>query len=266
MALARGRRRWLEVFRNPLMGSAPERRAALDDAALFGAHERATKAIVDSERLCERVAATTARQRPGLEGTREKAAELASHAKAIRTELATMNGLLEKLAVIALNAGLEGARSTDAHGRSLSMLSEELRGPVGRGAELVRALDEKVVVAVGAVEELSTRLDGAVRDAQEIGQDSTQLRALVQSGAGSLADLEHGLRRATGLDPEVAKLVSQAGDHAKGLVAALTGLDGRGAGEATRSLAPALAPVLRLLAGMSAEIGAAPDSEPESKG
>jgi hypothetical protein len=266
MALSRGRRRWLEVFRGPLVGNAPERRAALDDATLFGAHERVAKALADSERLCERVASTTARQRPGLEGTREKAVELASHTKTIRAELATMSGLLEKLAVIALNAGLEGARSTDAHGRSLTMLSDELRGPVGRGAELVRTLDEKVGVAVATAEDLSTRLDGALRDAQELGQDSTQLRALVQSGAGSLADLEHGLRRATGLDPEVAKLVSQAGDHAKGLVAALTGLDGRGAADATRSLAPALAPVLRILAGMSAEIGAAPDSEPEPKG
>jgi hypothetical protein len=146
------------------------------------------------------------------------------------------------------------------------MLSEELRGPVGRGVELVRALDEKVAVTAAVTEDLTARLDGATRDAQEIVQESTQLRAIVHGGAGALADLEHGLRRATGLDPEVAKLVGQAGDHAKGLVAALTGLDGRGAAEATRSLAPSLAPVLRLLAGMAADIGAAPDSEPESKG
>jgi uncharacterized membrane protein len=256
----------LEVFRGPLIGNAPERRAALDDAALFDAHERATKALVDSERLSERLAATTARHRPVLEGTREKAAELASHTKGIRSELAALSALLEKLAVVALNAGLEGARSSDALGRSLTMLSEELRGPVGRGAELVRALDEKVAVTAAVTEDLTARLDGATRDAQEIVQESTQLRAIVHGGAGALADLEHGLRRATGLDPEVAKLVGQAGDHAKGLVAALTGLDGRGAAEATRALAPSLAPVLRLLAGMSADIGAAPDSEPESKG
>jgi hypothetical protein len=55
MALSRGRRRWLEVFRGPLVGNAPERRAALDDATLFGAHERVAKALADSERLCGRV-------------------------------------------------------------------------------------------------------------------------------------------------------------------------------------------------------------------
>jgi hypothetical protein len=265
MALSRGRRRWLEVFRGPA-SDVPERRAVLDDASLFAAHERAAKALADTERLCERVGATTARQRPGLDGTREKVSELAAHSKAIRAELGTMNALLEKLAVITLNAGLEGARSTDAHGRSLTMLSEELRGPLGRGTEVLRSLEEKVAVAAATAEELSTRLDGALRDAQEIGQDATQLRAAVQIGASSLADLEHGLRRATGLDPEVAKLLGQAGEHAKGLVAALTGLDGKGAADATRSLAPALVPVLRLLAGMSADLGANGEAEPDSKG
>jgi len=251
MSSVRSRRRWLEVFRRTAGFEPAEPRPALDDAALWAAEDQIARSFSDAEKVTERLAATAARHRSGVEAIKEKSHDFQGRTRSVSSELQELSGTLDKLSVVALNAGLEGARNMEGHGRALSLVSDELRAHLGRAADALRTLQHELGGLQSAVDDLGSRIDVANRDAQEVGQDAAQLKGVLQAGASSVSDLESRMRKATGLDPEVAKLVSAAGVHAKGLVSALTGLDGRGASEATRSLGPALAPVMRLLSSVA---------------
>ncbi len=144
------RRRWIEVLRRTAgvsgdgEGRAPT--AALDDAALWAAHERASASLKESGARAERVAATVARQRAHIEGAAERASLVAARSEGLSTGAARVSEAFERLGVVALNAGLEGARAGELQGRALLLLSEEIRANVVRGAdaaaELGRAVDE----------------------------------------------------------------------------------------------------------------------------
>src|SRR5262250_768804 len=93
------RRRWMDVLRRTAGVGGDGRGATTDDAALWAAHEQAEKSLEESSARAERLGASTAR---GVEA-------------------------FERLGVVALNAGLEGARVPEAQGRALLLLSEEIR-------------------------------------------------------------------------------------------------------------------------------------------
>jgi chromosome segregation ATPase len=238
----------------------------LDDAELWVAEEQIARSIADAEKVTERLAATAARHRSGVEAIKEKSNDFQGRTRSVSSELHELSSTLDKLSVVALNAGLEGARNVEGNGRALSLVSDELRTHLGRAGDALRTLQHELGGLQGAIEELGSRIDAATRDAQEVGQDAVQLKGVLQAGASSIGELESRLRKATGLDPEVAKLVSAAGLHAKGLVSALTGLDGRGATEATRSLGPALAPVMRLLSSVAPGLDSARADDREPSG
>lgn len=238
----------------------------MDDAELWVAEEQIARSIADAEKVTERLAATAARHRSGVEAIKEKSNDFQGRTRSVSSELHELSSTLDKLSVVALNAGLEGARNVEGNGRALSLVSDELRTHLGRAGDALRTLQHELGGLQGAVDELGSRIDAATRDAQEVGQDAVQLKGVLQAGASSIGELESRLRKATGLDPEVAKLVSAAGLHAKGLVSALTGLDGRGATEATRSLGPALAPVRRLLSSVAPGLDSARADDREPSG
>jgi methyl-accepting chemotaxis protein len=227
-----------------------EARPALDDAELWAARDRAARAATDAERLAERVAASATRQRTHVEAATERASLLRSRGEALGTSLRRVTDVLDRLGVVALNAGLEGARSNEPAARGLLLMSEEIRGHVGRGTEATRELMEAVEEVSHHAAELGQRLDRTQRDVAEIGTDAAQLKSSAQEANAALADLEIRLRKATGFDPETAKLLRAAEEHARALVTALSALDGIEAAEPTRALAPILRPLAKLLAGM----------------
>lgn len=254
MASVRGRKRWFEVLKRTTGFAESELRPALDDAALFAAHERVAKSLGEADRLAERVTASAARQRTSFDAARERALHVEGELRSLPSDLGELRAVTQKLEVLALNAGLEGARHADAHGRALTLLSDDLRAQLVRATDAVDRLSTRVDDARRAVDDVSARLDVQSKDVHELGQDAAQLKAATTTASAGAGDLELRLRKATGIDPAVAKLVASASDHAKGLLAALTNLDGAGASDAARSLAPALAPVFKVLHAMGAEL------------
>ncbi len=254
MASTRGRKRWFEVLKRTTGLDQGEPRPALDDAALWSAHERIAKSLSDSDRLAERVTAAAARQRTSFDAARERALHLEGELRAVPHDVDELRAVAQKLEVLALNAGLEGARTADAHGRALSLLAEDIRAQLTRANDSLHDLDLRMTEVRHTVDDLALKLEAQSREVQELGQDANLLKAASSQGVNASAELELRLRKATGIDPAVAKLVAAAGDHAKGLLAALTNLDGAGASDAARSLAPTLAPVLRVLHAMGAEL------------
>lgn len=254
MASPRGRKRWFEVLKRTTGLDQGELRPALDDAALWSAHERIAKSLSDADRLTERVTGAAARQRTSFDAVRERTLHLESELRAVPSDLEELRSVAQKLEVLALNAGLEGARTADAHGRALTLLAEEIRTQLTRTNDALDDLDARIAEVGHTTADVSSKLDAQSKEVQELGQEANQLKTSTSQGVLAAAELELRLRKATGIDPAVAKLIAAASDHAKGLVAALTNLDGAGASDAARSLAPTLAPVLRVLNAMGADV------------
>ncbi|HEY4117409.1 MAG TPA: hypothetical protein VGM56_06115 [Byssovorax sp.] len=244
------RRRWMDVLRRTTGVGAEGRQpsGALEDAALWAAHEQAARALEDAGARAERVAASLARQRAVVEGASERASLVASRAEALGVGVARVHEAFERLGVVALNAGLEGSRVAEPQGRALLLLSEEVRANVARGADAARQL-------AASVDELTTEAGIVRRDVErsraevaDVGQDAAQLRAGAEQAAKALDELAQRLKRATGIDPEVARAVSLASDHARGLMTALSSLSAAGAPQAVAvALRPVIVPLARLL-------------------
>ncbi len=260
------RRRWIEVLRRTagVGGEDDGRGQALDDAALWAAHERASASLKESSERAERVAATITRQRAHIEGAAERASLVAARSEGLGAGSARVNEVFERMGVVALNAGLEGARAGEAQGRALLLLSEEIRANVVRGAdaaaELGRAVDE--IAAESA--EVRRQIERGRLEVSEVGQEAALLQAAASAAARSLDDLGARLRKATGIDPEMARLVALAAEHARGLMTALSALStATQAGSVIVALRPVIGPLVRLLGEIEAR---APDGEGDEPG
>jgi len=258
------RRRWIEVLRRTagVAGDEDGRAgsAALDDAALWSAQEQASKSLKESGARAERVAASVARQRGLIEAAAERANLVVARSEGLGASSARVIESFERLGVVALNAGLEGARSAEPHGRALLLLSEEIRANVTRGADAAEQLGRAVDEIAAESAEVRRQLDRSRAEVSEVGQESALLQAAAQQASRSLDDLGVRLRKATGIDPEVARLVGLAGEHARGLMTALSALStGAHAAPVLTALRPVIGPLVRLL-------GELEDRAPEGEG
>lgn len=262
------RRRWIEVLRRTAgvsgdgEGRAPT--AALDDAALWAAHERASASLKESGARAERVAATVARQRAHIEGAAERASLVAARSEGLSTGAARVSEAFERLGVVALNAGVEGARAGELQGRALLLLSEEIRANVVRGADAAAELGRAVDEIASESAEVRRQIERSRFEVSEVGQEAAQLQAAAASASKSLDNLGARLRRATGIDPEMARVVALAAEHARGLMTALSALSTAAqAGPVLSALRPVMGPLVRLLGEIE---GRAQDGELDEPG
>src|SRR5262249_51649222 len=143
---------------------------------------------------------TVARQRTAIEAAAERASLVAARAEGLSVSVARVTEAFERLGVVALNAGLEGARVAEPQGRALLLLSEEIRANVTRGAEAARELRGVVDEIAGESGEVRRNLDRSRGEAAEVGQEAAKLSAASQQASRSLDDLAQRLRKATGID------------------------------------------------------------------
>jgi methyl-accepting chemotaxis protein len=245
------RRRWIEVLRRTAGVPEDDRRApsaVLDDAALWATHERASQALEESSARAERVAATIARQRAQIEGAAERASLVVARAEGLGPGAARVREAFERLGVVALNAGLEGARAGEPLGRALLLLSEEIRANVVRGADAAAELARAVEELGNEAAEVRRHIERSRAEVGDVGQEAAQLQVAAGTAAKSLDDLGARLRKATGIDPEMARVVALAAEHARGLMTALSALSTAApAAPVLLALRPVVAPLVRLL-------------------
>ena len=137
------RRRFLDVLRRTAGVGAEEgapRPPSLDDSALWAAEEQASASLKESGARAERLAAAVARQRGLIDAAAERASVVTAHADGLSASSGRVIESFERLGVVALNAGLEGARVPEAQGRALLLLSEEIRANVRRGTDAAEQL------------------------------------------------------------------------------------------------------------------------------
>ena len=237
---------------------APGERAPADVSALWSAHERALVRARDAGAAAQRIAASAARQRAAIDAIADRTRTLSSRAGEVQTGCTRVIDAFERLALVALNAGLEGARLGETEGKQLALVGDEVRAHSARGAEAARELGG----ALGQLAGDLGRLDSHVAQAQgvlsEVTQDSARAAGAASDTESALVDLGERVKRSTGSDSETVRAIAEASERARALVSSLGNLSGKvPRALLVAALRPALEPLSRLLADEEAPAGGA---------
>ncbi len=237
--------RWFpRVAADPATSRPPPARAVSAAARQFDRHQRAQHALFTAE-ATHRAAIAAAEQQAATVGTTvDDARILAARARDLRASTDLVREALERVKLLALNAGLEGARLGEPAGRILVTLADEVRSVAARGLDSLGEHVQLLAQVDRERERLETRLGGVSDAAATLAQELARATRDHEVAAGALAELEADLRRTPGADPDAARAVADAAQHATALLAALDRLAPR----ARRNLLlDALRPLLRQL-------------------
>jgi methyl-accepting chemotaxis protein len=249
MAADPPKQRLLRLLRRTPKDNATRQRSVADESALWSAHERALVRTRDAGAAAQRIASGSARQRAAMDAVADRARALVSRSAEVQASFSRMTEALERLNLVALNAGLEGARLGEAVGRQLGLVSDEVRAQTGRGTDAareheagLRRLNEEVAV-------LQAQLGDAQTVVTEVSQDSARAAGAATDAESALLDVADRVKRATGSDPEAVRSIAEASERARALVATLSAVGGKvPRALLVAALRPALEPLATILA------------------
>ena len=111
-----------------------------------------------------------------------------------------------------------------------------------------RAADARARAAEEAASKPLSDREDKMPKTSDVAQEAGRLAASCSDAESALVDIGEKLRKATGSDPETARAISQAAEHARALVTALTQISGKAPrGLVVGTLRPMLEPLVRLL-------------------
>lgn len=251
MATDQPKRRFLSMLRRTAKSAQASvgARSAADESALWGAHERAVVAAKDAAAAAQRISSGVARQRGAVDGVADRARVAAGRAQELAAAIARIADTFERLDLIALNAGLEGARLGESAGRALLLVGDDLRAHTSRGAETTRTLGSAATDVVGEIAQLTTFVMQARDTTGDVAQEAARAAGASTEAEAALVEIGERLKKTTGSDPETVRAIAEAGESARALVASLTALSGKVPRALLLSaLRPMLDPLARLLA------------------
>jgi DNA repair exonuclease SbcCD ATPase subunit len=242
------RERVVEALRRTLGDDGRGVRSPLDEAALLETQQRARKACENAVRLSQGAGATAAQQKSALDAAADQARMLAARGRDIRVPAQQLEDALQRSKLIALNAGLEGARIGEPAGKALVSVADEMRALTARALE---ALDEHFA-ALGQLdrdrEKLLEQIAQAQQRARDLADELLRSQASQREAETALAELGRTLEESSATDPETARALTDAAEHARQLARSLAALSARGdRGAVVGALGPALKPLFRLL-------------------
>lgn len=195
----------------------------------------------DAEQATQQAQAQASRQAAEVEGLLEVGERLALRGRDLRAGVQELRDSLERGRLSTLNAALEGARLGEVAGKALMAMTEEVRGALGRSADVLDEHATRVAELERERERLLLALgplaDAARAVASEVGRASQR----TQDQRGSLAKLALVLRERFGVDPELGALTARAAREAEVLLETLSALSSRGADAEVAALRARLA-------------------------
>jgi methyl-accepting chemotaxis protein len=222
--------------------------APLEDGAAWAAHSLAVSRSHEAAEAAQAIAAHAAKQRAAADVLTDRTHAVAARAQELSAGFGRLTDAFERLGLVALNAGLEGARLGESQGRALLLVSDEVRLHVARGSEGARELTGTVSDVATDVGKLQTYIEQVRQGAQDASQEAARVAAAATEAERAVGELGSRFQQATGSDPETARLVAEASKHAKALVGALTALGGKAPPKLIVSaLRPILGPLARAL-------------------
>jgi methyl-accepting chemotaxis protein len=225
-------------------------RSAIDEGALWSAHERALVRARDAGTAAQRIGSTAGRQRSAIDAVADRTHALSSRAAELQAGFARVIDAFERLGLVALNAGLEGARLGEAEGRPLALVSDEVRAQSSRGGDTARELGAGMTSLVVELGQLEQSVGQAQVVVAEVTQDSARAAGAASDAEAALLDMGERVKRATGSDPEAVRALGEAAERARALMTSLATLSGKMPRRlVVGALRPALEPLVRLLEG-----------------
>jgi methyl-accepting chemotaxis protein len=220
--------RLASALQKPLTGPGKlPKGSPADISALWAAHERSLARARDAGAAAQRIASSASRQRGSMDGIADRGRSLSSRVAELQTAAARLLDSLERLGLVALNAGLESARLGETEGRSLALVSEEVRTQSMRGGDAAREL----ITSLSLLAADFGQLDASVGQAQSVVSEVTQEASRVAGAAidteAALLDLGERAKSVTGSDPDQLRAVAEATERARALVASLATLSGK---------------------------------------
>jgi methyl-accepting chemotaxis protein len=206
--------------------------------------------VRETGEAAQRIASHLAKQRSVVDALADRARGVSARSADLAAGFGRLKETFARLELVALNAGLEGARLGEGPGQALGLVSEEIRAQATRGTEACRELGTALGEIGSELGQVHTSLDRAREAATEVAQEVARVGGASADAERALGEMGDRLRKTTGSDPETARAIADATEHARALVAALGSLTGK-APQAIilAALHPVLEPLLRLLDG-----------------
>jgi len=225
-------------------------RSAVEESALWAAQQRASTAVRDAGEGAQRIASHVAKQRGTVDALADRARALSARAQDLSSGFARIVDSFARLELVALNAGLEGARMGEPASQALGLVSDEVRAQAMRGSEASRELAAGLSEIGSELLQVNASLDRTREAAAEVAQEAARVGGASADAERALVDMGDRLRKATGSDPETARAIAEATEHARALVAALGALSGKVPQTlVVGALRPVLEPLARMLEG-----------------
>lgn len=223
-------------------------RTAAEESAFWLAHERALLRSREASEAAQRIAGTVAKQRAAVDALADRARQVSGRAQELTVIFGRIAELFDRLGLVALNAGLEGARLGEGPGRAVLLVSDEVRTHALRGGETVRELSSTLSEMAGELGQLNTNFEGPRDAAGEIAQHAATAAGASADAERALTEMEARIRKATGSDPETARALAEASEHAQALMNTLATLGSKISQETLLgALRPLLEPLVRVL-------------------
>lgn len=244
------KRRLFRLLRRGAREGVTGGRSAVEESALWSSHERASAAVRESGEAAQRIASHVAKQRGLVDALADRARGASARSTDLSGSFTRLRETFARLELVALNAGLEGARLGEGPGQALGLVSDEVRAQTTRGSEACRELGLALGEIGSELAQVHSSLDRAREASAEVAQEAARVGGASADAERALLEMGERLRSTTGSDPETARAIADATEHARSLVAALASLSGKAPQAVViTALRPVLEPILRLLEG-----------------
>lgn len=217
-------------------------------ALLFGAHHVATKNAEMAVTHCSAANQGLQQCRTQLEICADQARRLEVRLSDTRSTVQQLADTLDRIKLVALNTGLEGARIGESTGKALVTVADEVRGLASRGLDVLASHHR-------LMEEAELEQQNLVQTAAVVQTQTTDLAQLLRQTherqcdtLAALGALEKNIERASGLDASAAADLQRVTEHGQELLSALEDLSVARRHKVVKSLLlPTLEPLLRTL-------------------
>ncbi len=220
----------------------------LNSALLFGAHHVATKSA-------QRAVEQSAKANQGLQQCRSQIETCADQVRRLEVRLrdtkssaTQLADVLDRIKLVALNTGLEGARLGESSGKALVAVADEVRNLSGRGLDIVASHIRLMEEAELEQQKLAQTAELAQSLAMDLATALRQTHECQCDALATLDQLEKNIERASGLDANAAAELQRVAEHGQGLLSALEGLSVSRRHKVVKTLLlPTIEPLLRAL-------------------
>lgn len=210
---------------------APEQRQRLAECLAD-----AVRASSDAEQASGQAQAQAARQAAEIEGLLEGGERLALRGRDLRSGVQELRDTLERGRLSTLNAALEGARLGEIAGKALMAMTEEVRGALGRCADMLDDHAARIAELERERERMVLALGPLADAARAVAAEVTRAAERNRSQRDALSELALEMRQRLGVDPELGGLVARATRELAELLDTLSALEARGAESEAREL------------------------------